>query len=375
MAESDSGEKEQDATPKRQQDARDKGQIVRSKDLTTAMLLMVAATSLSSFSGGIASKIADVAIAAFSPDRKHIFNPGQMIRASSDLLAEVVIAVAPFFIALFIIGLIAPMMLGGMSFSIKALAPKASKMSVPKGLKRMFGTNALVELLKGLARVAVVFLVAYFVLTDSFPKLTKLGTGSIESGIRDAMDIVTQSFFLLSLSLIVIAMLDVPYQIWKHAKELKMSKQEVKDEYKETEGSPELKGRIKQKQREISQQRMMDAVPDADVIVTNPEHYSVALKYDVMNSGAPIVVAKGQDVIAMYIRKVAIANDVTILPMPPLARALYHTTEIGHEVPQGLFLAVAQVLAFVFQLKTFNDGKGPRPKSIGEIEMPEGFTY
>ncbi|MGB0496611.1 MAG: flagellar biosynthesis protein FlhB, partial [Kangiellaceae bacterium] len=357
MAEQDSGEKQEDATPKRQQEARDKGQIARSKDLTTAMLLMAAATALFSFSSGIGTQFANLATAAFTPDRKHIFSTKQMLSAGGELLAEVVAAVAPFFIALFVIALFSPMLLGGMSFSTKALAPKMSKMSIPKGFKRMFGTQALIELVKGLARVAVVFIVAYFVLADSFPELTKLGNGDIESGISGAMQIVTQSFFLISISLIFIALIDVPYQIWNHAKELKMSKQEIKDEYKDTEGKPEVKGKIKQKQREISQQRMMDAVPDADVIVTNPEHFSVALKYDVMNSGAPIVVAKGQDVIAMHIRKVAIANDVTILPMPPLARALYHTTEIGHEVPQGLYMAVAQVLAFVFQLKTFNEGK------------------
>jgi len=375
MAESDSGEKEEDATPKRQQDARDKGQIARSKDLTTAMLLMAAATALYSFSSGIGKTVAEVAKTAFTQDRKQIFNTRHMLSAGGEVTLEVATAVAPFFITLFIIALFSPMMLGGMSFSTKALAPKMNRMSIPKGFKRMFGMQALIELLKGLARVSVVFLVAYFVIIDNYPKLTKLGGGNIESGISDAMLIVTQSFFLVSLSLIVIAAIDVPYQIWNHAKELKMSKQEVKDEYKDTEGKPEVKGKIKQKQRELSQQRMMDAVPDADVIVTNPEHYSVALKYDVVNSGAPIVVAKGQDIIAMYIRKVAIANDVTILPMPPLARALYHTTEIGHEVPQGLYLAVAQVLAFVFQLKTFNQGKGPRPQSIDDVEIPEGFKY
>ncbi len=375
MADSDSGEKEEDATPKRQQEARDKGQIARSKDLTTAMLLMTAAATLSIYSSDIGRKMGDLAVAAFTPDRKYIFNTTHMMSAGGELLMEAVYAVGPFFMVLFVIALLSPMMLGGMAFSSKALAPKMSKMSISKGLKRMFGTQALVELLKGIARVSVVFLVAYFVLTDAFPKLTRLGSGNIESGVSDAIQIITNSFFLLALSLIIIAIIDVPYQIWKQAKELKMSKQEIKDEYKETEGQPEVKGKIKQKQREISQQRMMDAVPDADVIVTNPEHYSVALKYDVMNSGAPLVVAKGQDIIAMYIRKVAIANDVTILPMPPLARALYHTTEIGHEVPQGLYLAVAQVLAFVFQLKTFSEGNGPRPQSIGDVEMPDGFKY
>jgi flagellar biosynthetic protein FlhB len=239
----------------------------------------------------------------------------------------------------------------------------------------MFGMHALIELIKALAKISVVFVVGYFVMKDAFPALVELGQSDVRAGILDAMQIVAKSFFLLSLSLLLIAFIDVPYQIWNHSKELKMSKQEVKDEFKETEGRPEVKGKIRQKQREISQQRMMEAIPEADVVVTNPEHYSVALKYDVMKSGAPIVVAKGADIIALQIKRVALANDVHIMQLPPLARALYHTTEIGGEVPQGLYLSVAQILAFVFQLKSFQDGKGIRPDKLGKIEIPEEFKY
>lgn len=375
MAESDTGDKDEDATPKRLKEAREKGQIARSKELTTALLLMTAAGALYSYSSSAGLKIAELAQSAFSPDRRNIFNPKQMVAAFGELFAEAIIAVAPFFLVLFVIALISPMMLGGLSFSGKALAPKANRMSFSKGIKRMFGTHALIELIKALAKVSVVFLVGYFVMQTAFPALTKLGDGNVEEGISKAMDIVSQSFFFLSFSLLAIAFIDVPYQIWNHAKELKMSKQEIKDEYKEMEGQPEVKAKIKQKQREISQQRMMQAVPEADVVVTNPEHFSVALKYNMMSSGAPIVVAKGQDIIAMQIRKVAIANDVQIIAMPPLARALYHTTEIDQEVPQGLFLSVAQVLAFVFQLKSYNDGKGARPENLKPMDMPEGFKY
>ncbi len=375
MSEKDSNEREETATPKRLKEAREKGQIARSKDLTTALLLMTSAIAIYSFSSSAGTQIANIARRAFTPDRRNIFNPRQMLAALADLVGDAALAVAPFFIILFVIGLLSPMALGGMSFSTKTLAPKASRMSMSKGLKRMFGLHALIELIKALAKISVVFIVGYFVMSSAFPSLTALGSGNVEAGISQAMDIVSRSFFLLSLSLLVIALIDVPYQIWNHAKELKMSKQEIKDEYKETEGKPEVKGKIRQKQREISQQRMMEAVPDADVIVTNPEHFSVALKYDVMRSSAPIVVAKGQDLIAMQIRKVAIANDVQILPMPPLARALYYTTEIDQEVPQGLYLAVAQVLAFVFQLKNFNQGKGPRPDKLNKIEIPKDFEY
>jgi flagellar biosynthesis protein FlhB len=375
MAENDAGEREEAATPKRLQEARDKGQIARSKELTTALLLIAAATAIYSFSSSAGSDIANIARKAFTPDRRFIFNPKQMLVSLQELIGEAALAVMPFFLVLFFIGLVSPMALGGLSFSTKALAPKANRMSIGKGLKRMFGLHALIELLKALAKISVVFLVGYLVMTFAFPSLTELGRGNVEAGIASAMDIVAGSFFFLSLSLILIALIDVPYQIWNHAKELKMSKQEVKDEYKETEGRPEVKGKIRQKQREISQQRMMDAVPEADVVVTNPEHFSVALKYDVMKSGAPIVVAKGADLIAFQIRKVASANDVQIIPIPALARALFYTTEIDEEVPQGLYLSVAQVLAFVFQLKSFKDGKGPRPEKLQEVDIPKEFRF
>ena len=375
MAEQGAGEREEDATPKRLEEARKKGQIARSKELTTALLLMASATALFSFSSSIGSQIGEIAQKAFSPDKRYIFDSRLMPSAIGDLFGGVAMAAAPIFLVLFVIGLFSPLLLGGISFSTKALAPKANRMSFSKGLKRMFGLHALIELIKALAKISVVSVVGYFVMLSVFPRLIELGNGNVEAGISDAMDIVSQSFFLLSLSLIVISLIDVPYQIWNHAKELKMSKQEVKDEYKETEGKPEVKGKIRQKQRELAQQRMMDAVPEADVVVTNPEHFSVALKYDVMKSGAPIVVAKGQDIIAMHIRKIAIANDVQILPMPPLARALFYTTEIDQEVPHGLYMAVAQVLAFVFQLRTFNQGNGPRPNKLKDIEIPKDFKY
>lgn len=375
MAEKGAGEREEAATPKKLKEAKGKGQVARSKELTTSMLLMAAAAALYSYAATFASAIGSVAQKAFTPDRKYLFSEKHMLSALGDLFTEVGVAFLPFFLVLFIIGLFSSILLGGLTFSFKTIAPKANRMSIGKGFKRMLGLHALIELIKALAKISVVFVVGYFVMKSAFPSLIELSLGEVRSSILSAMQIVAFSFFLLSMSLLVIALIDVPYQIWNHAKELKMSKQEVKDEFKETEGKPEVKGKIRQKQREISQQRMMESVPQADVVVTNPEHYSVALKYDVMKSGAPIVVAKGVDIIAVQIKKVALANDVQILRLPPLARAIYHTTEINHEVPQGLYLSVAQVLAFVFQLRSFNQGKGDRPDKLGEIEIPEDFKY
>lgn len=375
MAENDAGERSEQATPKRLKEAREKGQVARSRELTTAMLLMTASISLYSFSSSMGTGFADVAKQAFSPNPKHLTNSNTMIQALGDLIGEVVLVVAPFFLLLFALALLSPMLTGGLSFSFKSASPQANRMSLGKGFKRMFGLHALVELVKALAKVAVVFIVGYLVIKQVFPELVALGSGTATSGIERAMDLVSRSFFLISLSLLVIALIDVPYQIWNHAKQLKMTKQEVKDEFKDTEGKPEVKSKVRQVQRELAQRRMMEAVPDADVVVTNPEHYSIAIKYDAMRSSAPIVVAKGVDEIAMQIRKVAIANDVPLLAAPPLARAIYHTTEIEQEVPQGLYLAVAQVLAYIFQLRNFQQGKGVRPKPLRDIPLPDDYQY
>lgn len=376
MAEGNSaGERSEDATQKRLKEARDKGQVARSKDLTTAILMMTASSSLYVFSGDIASGFGSMAKRAWSPDLKNIINVNQMLAALGTLFSEVMIMSAPFFFLLFCLGIFAPLLTGGLSFSTKAFAPQANRMSPAKGFKRMFGLHALVELVKALAKVGVVFFIGYLVLSNVFPELLTLGLGEIGSNVGRAMDLVARSFFLISLSLLIIAAIDVPYQLWNHAKQLKMTKQEVKDEYKETEGKPEVKSKIRQKQREMSQQRMMEAIPDADVVVTNPEHYSVAIKYDAIRSGAPIVVAKGVDLIALQIKKVAIANDVPLLAAPPLARAIYHTTEIDQEVPQGLYLAVAQVLAYIFQLRSFQNGQGQRPAKINQLEIPDELQH
>ena len=375
MAENPAGERSEQATPKRLKEAREKGQVARSKELTTALLLMMASVSLYSFSNSMGTGVADVAKKAFSPERKHIFQDTHMISALGDLIGGVLLDVAPFFILLFLLGALSPLLTGGLSFSFKAVAPKANRMSPAKGFKRMFGLHALVELVKALGKVGLVFLVGYLVILQVFPELTALGTGNVLGAIDRAIDLVTRSFFLISLSLLIIALIDVPYQIWDHAKQLKMTKQEVKDEFKDTEGKPEVKSRVRQVQRELAQKRMMEAIPDADVVVTNPEHYSVAIKYDAMRSSAPIVVAKGVDQMALQIRKIANANDVTILRAPPLARAIYHTTELDQEVPQGLYLAVAQVLAYVFQLKNYYSGRGSKPVALDDLPLPDDYQY
>lgn len=254
--------------------------------------------------------------------------------------------------------------LGGLSFSTKAFMPKGSKMNPMSGFKRMFGVQAAVELAKSIAKFSVVAISAFLLLKLYFGRIIQLSNEQLPNNVYHGLEIISWIFFLICFSIVLITLIDVPYQIWNHNKQLKMTKQEVKDEYKDTEGKPEVKSRIRQLQYEMSHRRMMAEVPNADVIVVNPEHYAVAVKYDASKASAPYVVAKGVDEVAFKIREIAREHDVAIVSAPPLARAIFYSTRIEQEIPDGLFTAVAQVLAYVFQLRQFQRGKGKKPKPL-----------
>ncbi|MEE4244818.1 MAG: flagellar type III secretion system protein FlhB, partial [Kangiellaceae bacterium] len=308
-------------------------------------------------------------------DRSEIFDVGYMLTALSSSVFGVFKAFTLFFLALFLISALSPVLLGGITISGSAIKPKGDRLSPLKGFKRMFGTTAAMELLKAIAKFSLVAVFAWLVIDSNFGRYMQLGRSTPQAEVVMGIEMLLTAMVMISASLILIALIDVPFQLWNHAKQLKMTKQEVKDEFKETEGKPEVKGKIRQAQRELAHRRMMEAVPEADVVVTNPEHYSVAIKYDQHAAGAPIVVAKGLDEIAMNIRKVANAHDVPLLAAPPLARAIYHTTDLDQEIPADLYLAVAQVLAYVLQLQAFRKGKARRPKAIKDFPIPEYMNY
>ena len=281
----------------------------------------------------------------------------------------------PFFTVVVVACLIGPTALGGFLLSGKAVAPKLSRMNPIKGIQRMFSMNSLVELLKSIAKVLLVGSVSIAMLMLFYAEILGLSTENINPALEHMLVIIGWSILAVSASMILIAAIDVPYQIFDHSKKMKMTLQEVKDEMKDTEGKPEVKGKVRQLQREMAQRRMMEAVPEADVVITNPEHFSVALKYDVDGGGAPMVLAKGVDFMAIKIREIANAHEILILEAPPLARAIYFTTEVEEEIPSTLYLAVAQVLAYVFQLKSHKEGKGRRPKPLPEIVVPREAQY
>ena len=279
-------------------------------------------------------------------------------------------AITPLLVTLLIVSLVAPISLGGWLFSFEALAPKFSRMNPLSGLKRMFSMHAVVELLKALGKFGLILMVALMVLSSDADDLLAIAHEPLEQAILHSVQVVGWSAVWLACGLILIAAIDVPYQLWDNKQKLMMTKQEVRDEYKDSEGKPEVKSRIRRMQREMAERRMMSAVPQADVVITNPTHFAVALKYDPAKGTAPVLLAKGNDFTALKIREIAQEHKITVLESPALARAVFYSTELDQEIPAGLYLAVAQVLAYVYQLKQFRAGKGKRPAPLAEPPIP-----
>ncbi|MCR6653610.1 MAG: flagellar biosynthesis protein FlhB [Cellvibrionaceae bacterium] len=377
MAENDDSaqEKTEEATPRRQEKAREEGQIPRSRDLTTSAVLILGAVGLWIFGGRMAETLMNVLRFNFTVEREVIFDPQKMFAQLGSSFFDALWSLIPLFSILLVAAIVGPIILGGFLFSGKSIAPKLSRIDPLAGLKRMFSLKSLVELGKSIGKVVVVVAVAYFTLRMFEPELLGLSRESLENGVQHSLRISLWATLLISCSTILIAAIDVPFQIWEHAKNLKMSRQDIKDEMKDSEGKPEVKGRIRQLQREMANRRMMASVPKADVIITNPTHYAVALKYDPETMATPILLAKGVDETAMKIREIAREYKIEQVRTPVLARAIYHTTDIDSEIPQGLYLAVAQVLAYVFQLRNFRKGRGERPDFPGNIKVPKDMIF
>jgi flagellar biosynthetic protein FlhB len=369
LAESDGQERTEEATPRRLQQAKEKGQVARSKELASASVLIVGAVSLMWFGESLARALFSIMSRLFALKRDEIFDVAKLFDIAGGALTSLLLPLLLILLTLFIAAVIGAAGVGGISFSAEAAMPKLSKMNPLSGLKRMVGLQSWVELVKSILKVGLVTGVAIYLIQASQADLIQLSMDVYPQNIFHALDILLNFVLLISCSLLIVVAIDIPFQIWQHADQLKMTKQEVKDEYKDTEGKPEVKGRIRMLQREAAQRRMMADVPQADVIVTNPEHFSVALRYQQKTDRAPVVVAKGTDHIAMKIREIAREHDIAIVPAPPLARALYYTTELEQQIPDALFTAVAQVLAFVFQLKQYRKRGGQRPK-LKDYELP-----
>jgi len=376
MAESSDGqEKSEDPTAKKISDAREKGNVARSRELTTTVMMLSSAVGLLIFGPMIVSGLGAVMTNSFAIKRANIFDTTYMLDTFLNSVSQMLIALAPFLLLLVISAIAGGIALSGWNFSVQALAVKTSKLNPMSGMKRIFGPQGMMELGKALAKFFVISAVGITVLYLTLNPVLGLGLEPVKRAIAHSGELIFLGFLAVSASLIVIAAADVPFQLWNHKRQLKMTKQEVKNENKDTDGSPELKARIRQTQMAMAARRMMEAVPEADVVITNPTHFSVAIKYDQENMRAPIVVAKGADQIAFQIRTLAEDSNVPIMSSPALARAVYFTTEIDDEIPEGLYLAVARVLAYVFQLRDqFNTAK-PGDFDPDDLPIPEDMQF
>ncbi|WP_067099736.1 flagellar biosynthesis protein FlhB [Marinomonas atlantica] len=375
MAENENGtEKTEDASAKKLEQAREKGNVARSKDLSSAVLLVVAAFSMYMVGMLIVDDLTRLYAFNFSLAREDLFDKAMMIHHLYVSIMAAMDSITVFMVIVSVAGIIGSVALGGFNFSFEAITPKLSKMNPITGIKRMFSVQSLVELGKSILKVALVGTAAYFVLRYYVPTLTDLTFEATGTALNHAVEVLIWAFILVSSSLIIIAAVDVPFQAWQHKDKLKMTKQEVKDEYKNAEGDPQVKGRIRQLQRQAAMRRMMADVPQADVIITNPTHFSVALKYDQANGKAPVLLAKGNDFIALKIREIGNYYEIPVIQSPELTRAVYRHTEIGDEIPEGLFQVIAQLLAYVYQIRMARTGDKP-PESMPPLDVPEEFQW
>ena len=374
MAEQTGQEKTEQPTGKRLEDARQKGQVPRSKELTTVMVLVASAIALFFMGSSLIADMAAVMNESLTLTQKQIFDPMAMVHHFMHMIEIISFDLGMFLAVTVFAALAAPALIGGWNFSTQAMAFKPEKMDPIKGLKRVFGPQGLAELAKALGKFILIGAISTAILWGIRDQLLTLGSQEVNVAMTDLGYLTLWVFLAITASLILIALIDVPFQLWNHNRQLRMTKQEVKDEMKQTDGNPEVKGRIRRMQIQMSQQRMMQDIPSADVVITNPTHYAVALRYDQSRPGAPIVVAKGADLISQQIRLVAQNNEVPILAAPPLTRAVYYSTEIGEKIPSGLYIAVAQVLAFVFQLRRYRKQGGKKPHLNPEdLPIPEEF--
>lgn len=371
MAEESGQEKTEEPTQKKLDEARKKGEVPRSRELNAMAVMILGSLGCILTAGPVFQALQGIFERCMKISREVMYDKTWMVTFLKQSISDAFFSLAPFFIILLLTALIVPAAVGGWNFSFKALAPKFSKMNPIKGFKKMFSVHGLMELVKSFAKFVLVGFFGLLTIYHFRAELMGLGFENVESAITHAVSILGWSFFMLTWALVFIAAVDVPFQIFQNKKQMKMTKQEVKDEFKDTEGKPEVKGRIRQAQREMSQRRMMEAVPDADVVITNPTHYAVALKYDPDNMRAPILVAKGTDFMAEQIRKIATEHKIAILTAPPLARSIFYHTKIDKEIPAGLYVAVAQILAYVFQLKAYRKGQADNPGNIPNVEVPD----
>ncbi len=373
MAEESDLDKTEPATPRRLEKAKEEGQVARSRELNTFLLLSAGVAALWILGGRLYRELAGVVHSSMWFDPRAATDTAVMLRLAAESAFQALVALAPVFVTLVVVAILASVSLGGLLFSTKALAFKAERLSPLKGIKRMFSAHTLVELFKTIAKALCIAVVAMLVIISYRDEMIALIHASPTEALTGGMRLVALCCGLIVASLLLIVLIDAPWQVYSHHKKLRMSRQDVKQEHKESEGDPHLKGHIRQQQRSMARRRMMTNVPEADVVVTNPTHYAVALRYRDGQGGAPQVVAKGAGLIAGKIMSLASEHRVPMLSAPPLARALYRHVELDQEIPLQLYSAVAEVLAWVYQLRQWQDGQAPQPERPADLPVPQAL--
>lgn len=358
------------ATPRRLQKAREDGQVVRSRELSHFAAIAIGGAAIVAVAPAASGWLKQGLANALRFDHRAVANPGFMVERLAQLAADLVWMVLPMGLLMSLVAIVSAVAAGGWNWTFKAMTPKFEKFNPITGVTRLFSKHQLIEALKACTLALVLGAIGTVYLKAHVGEFGALMGMSLPAAIESAGHTILSGLILLVIVLAAVAMLDLPLQRYLHADRLKMSHQEVKQEHKESEGSQEVKGKIKARMREITQRRMMAAVPTADLVVMNPTHYAVALKYDDGRMAAPRVVAKGADLLALRIRDLARDAKVPVLQAPVLARALYAHTEVDQEIPAALFAAVAQVLAYVYQLRAALAGRGPEPAPLPELPVP-----
>ncbi|MGQ5487393.1 flagellar biosynthesis protein FlhB [Thauera sp. ZXT1-4] len=373
MAEESDLEKTEAPSPRRLEQAREEGQVPQSRELSTFLVTVTGAATLLLLGNWMAIRVSGLLRDGFAFDRRAAFDDNVMLDMLERMLSGALLTLMPLFFALLIAAVAAPLLLGGLVFAPKALGPNFGRLNPVQGIARMFSVHGLAEMVKAILKSLLVGGVGSLVLWLNMDHLFDLMVEPLEIGMADFSDTVAFAALLIVLSLGLLALMDVPFQLWQYHKKLRMTKEEVKREGKEQEGDPMVKGRIRAMQREMARRRMMSEVPKADVVVTNPTHFSVALKYDAEKMGAPVVVAKGRGELALKIRELAKEHGVPMLEAPPLARALYKHCELEQSIPAALYTAVAEVMAYVYQLDAWMKSGGLPPAAPTALPVPAGM--
>ncbi|MFM9912603.1 MAG: flagellar biosynthesis protein FlhB [Methylophilaceae bacterium] len=376
MAEEDSDlERTEDASPRRLEEARAKGNVPRSRELNTFAIMMAGGVTMLILGSRFANGLRALMVHWFTFNYVTLRDPTVMWRGLWESTLAMLVLFAPLMLVLIIAAFAAPLSIGGLTFSTQALEPDFGRTNPIKGLARIFAWSGVVEAIKAVSKALLVGGLGFWIVWGRKDEIMRLAAEPITGSIPHLLDLMAWSFIWLSATLLIIVAMDVPFQLWEYHKKLRMTKEEVRKEMRESEGDPHIKGRIRQLQREAARKRMMAEVPKADVIVTNPTHYAVALKYSAELMSAPKVVAKGSYLLAQRIREIGEENKVPILEAPPLARALYKHAELDQEIPSALFSAVAEVLAYIYQLRSYNSGEGEQPVQPKELPVPKELDF